>query len=114
MICSTKTGTGQERGMQQKPTIGAFRSSGFPAMQAPFLAVSLLASAAAAVGGALLYGTATQAALEQQWAAEVEHENDEICMSLGMNSASARSACGEALAKARRLQEERLSRERIL
>lgn len=100
--------------MQQKSSIGAYRPIGFPAMQAPFVAVSVLASALVAVGGALLYGAAARAELEQQWAADIERENDEICTSLGVGSSPARSTCAEALTKVRQLHEERLSREPIL
>lgn len=100
--------------MQQQSAIGAPPSPGAAAIPKPFLAASVLAAATVAIGGALLYGPAARASLERQWAEEIERENGEVCTSLGMTSASGQEICAEALARVRRLHEERLSRDSIL
>jgi hypothetical protein len=100
--------------MQQKSVIGDSRSPGVSAMLGPFLAASVFTAATVAIGGALLFGPAVRASLERQSAEEIERENGEVCASLSMASASGQSICAEALARVRRLHEERLSRESIL
>jgi hypothetical protein len=100
--------------MRQKSVIGHPRSSGVSAMLGQFFVASAFAAAAAAIGGALLCGLAARTSLEWQWAAAIERENGEVCASLGMISASGQSTCAEALARVRRLHEERLSRDQIL
>lgn len=100
--------------MQQKSAIDAPPSPSATAITKPLLAASVLAAASVAVGGALLYGLAARPWLERQSAEEIERENGEVCASLGITSASGRSNCGDALARVRRLHEERLSRDSIL
>lgn len=100
--------------MQRESMIGVSRSPRVMAMPRPFVATLAFTAAAVVIGGALLYGPAVRVSLERQWAAEIERENDEICDSLGMTSASSRPTCAEVLARVRRLHEERLSREPIL
>ena len=99
--------------MQQK---SAIHDLGSPEVTKPrpFLVASLVAAVTATVGGALIYGTTIRASFDRQLAAEIERESDEVCASLGMISASSRSTSAEALARVRRLHEERLSRESIL
>lgn len=100
--------------MQQKSAIGAPRSPGVAAIPEPFLAAWIFAAAAVVIGGAMLYGPAVRASLEQQWAAKIERENGEVCTALDLTSASRREICAEALTRVRRLHEERLSRDSIL
>lgn len=100
--------------MQQKSMIGDPASSGISATATSFLTASVFTAAVVAITGALLYGLGARPSLERQWAAEIERENGEVCASLGIVSASGQSTCAEALARVRRLHEERVSRESIL
>lgn len=99
--------------MQHKSAVGDFRVPGVTKPK-PFLVASLLAAITAVIGGALLYGPTVRASLDRRLAVEIEHESSEVCTSLGMVSASSRSTCAEALARVRRLDEDRMSRESIL
>ncbi len=100
--------------MQQKSVIGDTRLPGISAMLGPFLVASVFTAAMVGIGGALLYGPAIRATLERHWAEEIESENGEICPSLGMTSPTGQTTCAEALARVRRLHEDRLSRDSIL